>query len=148
MLLLNIGPKSDGTITDEETTVLKEIGAWLKINGEGIYETIPWRQFGEGNVNNSEGSFQDNDEKLFTSEDYRFTYKNGFLYAFCMRPDTSDFCIKSLKIRGSYDFVTGSISVLGNYKIINTNRDKQGLFITLDKKPDSDTPLCFKIEII
>ena len=96
MLLLNIGPKADGTITDEETIVLKEIGAWLKINGEGIYETIPWRQFGEGNVNNSEGSFQDNDEKLFSSEDYRFTYKNGFLYAFSMRPDTTDFCIKSL----------------------------------------------------
>lgn len=148
MLLLNIGPKADGTITDEETTVLKEIGAWLKINGEGIYETNPWRQFGEGNVNNSEGSFQDNDEKLFTSEDYRFTYKNGFLYAFCMRPDTTDFCIKSLGIRGSYDFVTGSISVLGDYQIVDTHRDKQGLFINLDKKPVSDTPLCFKIEII
>lgn len=39
MLLLNIGPKPDGTITDEETQVLKELGEWMKLNGEGIYGT-------------------------------------------------------------------------------------------------------------
>lgn len=148
MLLLNIGPKADGTITDEETKVLKEIGLWLKDNGEGIYDTVPWRQFGEGKVNNSEGFFQDNDEKCFTSNDYRFTYKNGFLYAFCMRPDSDSFTIKSLRIRGDHDFMIGDVHVLGDFRIKNFNRDNDGLTITLNNKPESDQPLCFKIEII
>lgn len=41
MLLLNVGPKADGTFTDEETKVLQELGEWMKINGEGIYDTVP-----------------------------------------------------------------------------------------------------------
>ena len=69
MLLLNIGPKADGSITEEETAVLEEIGAWMAVNGEGIYGTVPWKQFGEGGVNNSEGFFQDNEE-LQPSEVY------------------------------------------------------------------------------
>ena len=47
-LLLNIGPKSDGTIPAPEVEMLLEIGKWLKINGEAIYDTRPWKTFGEG----------------------------------------------------------------------------------------------------
>lgn len=62
-MLLNVGPKPDGTITDEETAVLNEIGDWLKTNGEGIYDTVPWKTFGEGKVNTKDGSFKDNKTK-------------------------------------------------------------------------------------
>ena len=148
MLLLNIGPKADGTITDEETAVLKEIGVWLKVNGEGIYETVPWNQFGEGEVNNVAGFFQDNDEKKFTSKDYRFTYKQGYLYAFCMHPDTDDFCIKALRLRGDHDFGIGSVSVLGEHHVLDVVRDKNGMHVTIDKIPDANKPICFKVEII
>ncbi len=147
MLLINVGPKPDGTITEEETKVLEELGEWMDINGEGIYGTVPWRQFGEGDVNNSEGSFMDNDEKQFTSKDYRFTYKNGYLYAFCMRPDSDTFLIRSLKILGERDFVTGTVEVLGEYSVTDAVRSTEGLKIVLDKKPDSDKPVCFKVEI-
>lgn len=40
-LLLNIGPKADGTITDEQKNILLSIGKWLKVNGEAIYGTRP-----------------------------------------------------------------------------------------------------------
>lgn len=38
-LLLNIGPKADGTLPKEQISRLLQIGNWLTINGEGIYET-------------------------------------------------------------------------------------------------------------
>ena len=44
--LLNIGPRGDGSVVEFESDVLKEIGAWLKENGEAIYgtEASPFRE--------------------------------------------------------------------------------------------------------
>ena len=39
--ILNIGPKGDGNVTEFEQAVLLEIGNWLKVNGEAIYQTKP-----------------------------------------------------------------------------------------------------------
>ncbi len=47
-----------------------------------------------------------------------------------------------------HDVITGSVNVLGDHKVISSDRDKEGLSITLDRKPSSDKPICFKIEII
>lgn len=40
--LLDIGPRADGTIPRIMAERLQEIGAWLRINGEAIYDTVPW----------------------------------------------------------------------------------------------------------
>ena len=44
--LLNIGPRGDGSVVEFESEVLKEMGAWLKENGEAIYgtEASPFRE--------------------------------------------------------------------------------------------------------
>ena len=39
-LLLDMGPKADGTIPDEQINVLKELGSWNKKNGEAIFNTL------------------------------------------------------------------------------------------------------------
>ena len=83
-LLLNFGPKPDGTIPDEVKTTLLEMGAWLKVNGEAIYETTPWKTFGEGPTQVKSGAFHDTDTKAYTPDDFRFTAKGSTVYAIGM----------------------------------------------------------------
>ncbi len=83
-LLLNIGPKPDGTIPDPIVATLKEMGVWLKANGESIYATTPWKVYGEGPTKVIEGAFHDQDTKPYTTEDFRFTAKGKVIYAIGM----------------------------------------------------------------
>jgi alpha-L-fucosidase len=85
-LLLNVGPKSDGTIADEARTVLLQIGAWLKVNGEAIYGSRPFTVYGEGATRtraagapNTKGT----DIQAFNATDIRFTtsHDGNTLYA-------------------------------------------------------------------
>jgi alpha-L-fucosidase len=145
ILLLNIGPKADGTFTKEETAVLQDMGDWLKINGEGIYDTVPWKWFSEGNVRATAGSFVDSDEKAYTSEDFRFTYRGGCLYAFQLNPNGGDAVIHSLAQRGMRDYVISHVELLGCPQKLQHHRDGDGLTIHLPAGVDTTMPLCFKI---
>jgi alpha-L-fucosidase len=80
-LLLNVGPKSDGTIPQAAQQVLLEIGGWLKVNGDAIYGTRPWTNFGEGPTKVEAGAFHDTQTKPYTAYDFRFTTKGKTLYA-------------------------------------------------------------------
>ncbi|MFI3238337.1 MAG: alpha-L-fucosidase [Lachnospiraceae bacterium] len=96
-LLLNVGPKADGTIPEKDANILREVGKWMKVNSEAIYDTFPFRKYGEGPTVTEEGHFTDTLRKSFTCEDFRFTYKDGVLYVFAMNwPDDGVVRIKML----------------------------------------------------
>ncbi|MFL6437806.1 MAG: alpha-L-fucosidase [Terriglobales bacterium] len=96
-LLLNFGPRSDGTIPEQVQQVLLDVGAWLNVNGEGIYGTRPWRIYGEGPTKVAAGSFHDTDTANYTAEDFRFTTKGDVLYAIGLKwPLNEEIVIHSL----------------------------------------------------
>lgn len=80
-LLLDVGPRPDGTIVEQEQDVLREIGEWLRVNGAAIHGSRPWRTFGEGPTRQVAGAFQESTSKAYTAQDFRFTQRDGHLYA-------------------------------------------------------------------
>ena len=85
-LLLNVGPRADGSIGPEDRAILREIGAFLRDNGEAVYGTRPWRIFGEGPTQVQNGGVTDGVRKEFTPADFRYTRRDGSLYVTALRP--------------------------------------------------------------
>ncbi|RED96016.1 alpha-L-fucosidase [Marinoscillum furvescens DSM 4134] len=102
-LLLNVGPKADGTIPADQQQVLQELGRWLQKNGEAIYGTRPWVVFGEGPTEVATGHHTESKNKELTSQDIRFTTKDGHLYAIAMDySESGDYTITSLGSESMY----------------------------------------------
>lgn len=151
-LLLNIGPKADGTIPDEDKHILLEIGKWLSINGEAIYGSEVWRYAAEGPTGVVEGQFADGNDKNYTSRDIRFTVNNGCLYATVLKyPENGEVCIESLREADAsrlslFHGILKDVDVLGFSEKPEFKRDEKGLHLKTNTVK-SEYPVVFKITI-
>ena len=117
-LLLNLSPKADGTFPPEITSTLLEIGRWLAVNGEAIYDTHNWIKFSE----------IDRERNL----NIRFTVKGDVLYALILGAWPEDeLVIKSLADGGSLQGRVKRVSLLGGEKTLQFSRDENGLKVKL-----------------
>jgi alpha-L-fucosidase len=134
-LLLNIGPRPDGTIPEQEQAMLREIGAWLAVNGEAIYGTRPFTVFGEGPTEVVEGPFSDTKRKPFTAADVRFTTREGRLYAIALAwPADGKLSIHTLgQGRPAVKGEIRGVELVGARDAVRWRRDAGGLHVELPK---------------
>ncbi|MGC9349348.1 MAG: alpha-L-fucosidase, partial [Anaerolineae bacterium] len=139
-LLLNIGPRPDGTIPEPEVEMLREIGRWLGINGEAIYGTRPWRTFGEGPTEVPSGAFTDTKREAFTGQDIRFTKKDDALYATVLAWPGKRLTVKSL----AGEEITG-VELLGHTGTLSWSVDGEGLHVLMPPERPCDHAFVLRI---
>ena len=147
-LLLNIGPKADGTIAIEQQEVLLEIGKWLAVNGEGIYDTRPWILAGEGPTENADENIQFNEYKFkgYTEKDIRFTMNGNKVYALVLDVPTEKINITSLGSQSGRGKIA-QVTLLGaTGEKVKWSQDKKGLAIQPGAGYPTRYAACYRIE--
>lgn len=159
-LLLNISPKGDGSIPEDQQASLRTLGDWLQENGEAIYGSRAWITPGEGpgipTVPNGDWkgrstaildwpSVKAAEQKPYTEADFRFTTKEGKLYAIGYRSPSGEATIKSLS---NSKAKVERVSLVGRQvKPVKFKQTSDGLACTLpDRTAPSDQPYTLRIE--
>jgi alpha-L-fucosidase len=145
-LLLNIGPRSDGTIPEQAQQVLLDVGAWLSLNGEAIYGTRPWRTYGEGPIKVTGGSFHETDTANYTSEDFRFTSKGDTLYVIGLRwPANGAAVVRSLAATVGTESIA-SVALLGGDPRLRFEQKTDGLQVYLPGSPPAKYAYALRVK--
>jgi len=149
-LLLNVVQTPEGDLDSDVLKILEEIAGWTKINGEAIYGSRPWKNYGEGpstTGKQEKGQFGGlKDVQPYAADDIRFTTKNGTLYAFCMSTPTENIEIKSLGKLSKYSSkAVASISMLGSTQKLNWKQTESCLTIKKPVKLPEYKVVAFKI---
>lgn len=135
----------EGGLEPECAELLKRIGEWIKVNGEGVYGSTAWEKWGEGKVVMPNGRLGPAQAKTpYTAEDIRFTLKDGTLYAWLMAwPDNGKVLIRSLP-QGRADI--SDVTLLGNTWPIEWKQTKDGLEVRLPRQKSGDFAWGLRIE--
>ena len=151
VLLLNVGPKPDGSISSQDKAVLLSIGEWLAINGEAVYGTRIWRKAAEGPTKTQDGQFTDGSDTVYTHQDIRFTTSGDCLYATVLKwPEDGYILVKSLAKQDAshlpvFNGIINDVSILGQKTPI-WKRDEAGLHVR-GEALRTDMPVVIKVKI-
>ncbi len=151
-LLLSVPVRGDGTIDGEEVQIVEGIADWMDVNRECIFDTRPWKVFGEGPASAGaklrEQGFNEGKGKPFTVEDFRFTVKGETLYAIELGWPTNGASIQSLgKSARLLDGKIRRIELLGSREKIKWKRTDDALVIAQPKHEPNDFAVVYKITV-
>jgi alpha-L-fucosidase len=144
-LCLSVPVKGDGTIDNDERKIVEGIGKWMAVNNDCIYDTRPWKIFGEGPALEkvaalSAQGFNEGKGKPFPHEDIRFTTKGNTLYAIAMGwPESKQLLIKSIVSNPP------SVELLGHGKV-DFKASAEGLKVNLPSQQPCESAFVLKIE--
>jgi len=145
-LLLNIGPRPDGTIPQEQQDILLGIGKWLALNGEAVYGTRVWKLYGEGPTQIKAGYLAEKEYKPFTAQDIRFTTKGDALYAICMDWPSQPVLIRSLSpLLPLCRQKIADVQLIGSTEKLQWSHGEDGLTITPPSAKPCEHAFAFKI---
>ena len=151
-LLLSVPLRADGTFDEKEEKILNEFGAWMNVNKEAIYDTHPWKVFGEGPIADSDikinaQGFNEGSYTNATAAEKRFTQTNKALYVTMLAwPKESKVTIKSLALGNAlYPQKIKQVELLG-YGKIPFSRTHEGLTVTLPSKHSDKIAPVIKIK--
>ncbi|HET9570682.1 MAG TPA: alpha-L-fucosidase [Bacteroidales bacterium] len=146
-LLLNVPIRGDGTIDEKEVAVIEGIATWMDINKESIFDTRPWRMFGEGpaadakNPINVQGF---NEGKIkFSSKDIRFNQKGNVLYVTVMGAPDANVVVENLKADRKNRI--RNIELLGSKEKIKWSQNSDHLTIEKPNRIPNPIAIVFKI---
>ena len=150
-LLLNIGPRADGTIPNVVKERLRSIGAWIAVNGQAIYGTTPWMHTGEGPARMEKaGPFSEGASVNYSGRDIRFTVNADALYALCLGWPDEQVIIESLgkgvkSPNSLYEEEIRSVELLGREGELTWQLRPEGLIIDRPPERPCDHAYVFKI---
>ena len=132
-LLLNISMHGRGNLDPEEIQICKDVGAWLKINGEAVYASRPFEVFGEDSV--------------------CYTRNKGNVYATIMNWKGGSITFKALHAGGATLGKVSKVEMLGSDVEMDFIQDEKGLTVTPLSQVEplqgiSDQPLASKCRVL
>jgi len=145
-LLLNISPKADGTIPDDQREVLLGVGEWLEVNGPAIYGTRPWVIFGEGPTRMKKGGHFVGSLR-YSAQDIRFTTKGDRLYATFLGEPSGEVTVACLATGvGLCGGKVERVTLLGHEGDLKFSQDAEGLHVTLPDRLPTKHAVSIEIE--
>ena len=145
-MMLNVGLRPDGSLPETFRRELLDIGAWLKLNGEAIYETRPYTRFGEGPSEIDTSKHYNDHEHVFTNKDIRFTTKGKAVYAIIMAWPGDGATVTIRSLASDVPETIASVSMLATGETLTWTRDQQGLHITLPDTRVGDHAYVIKVK--
>lgn len=150
--ILNVPGRPDGTIDGKEIAVLGGITSWMEANGEAIYETRPWKVFGEGPNMVKPGAFQGESITKLGDKDIRFTRNkaNTIIYALVLGWPTEPIVVQSLgQSAATNPGKVMRVELLGTGARVDWKQQADGLRVELPKsyQPVVDYAAALKVTL-